>query len=85
MKSLKKEKLCFDRIHTYPLAVTAKSLVSDYTVNFSIQSIITSESYVGTGVNPGSQLPDQDVSSPDNLAAVPFYTTPLALAVPAIP
>ena len=78
------EETLFDGIHRNSLSVLAKRFVRDRAVDHGKQGVVAAATNIGAGMNDCAQLADQDIASPDDLAAEPFDASPLSGAVAAI-
>ena len=76
--------LCFGRIDTDPFPVAAEFFIGDHAVNFGKQGIIPAQANITAGMNFRPKLPNQDISSPYDLTAIFFDTTPLGVTVSAV-
>jgi hypothetical protein len=59
-------------------------LIGDDAVDLGEDRVIPPHPHVFSGVNAGSELPDQDISGPHGLSAVNFYAASLSIAVAAV-
>ena len=65
-------------------SVFAEALKGDDAVNLGENCIVSSQTYIFTGVNVGPPLPDNDASGIHFLPGITFDTPPLAVAVPSV-
>ena len=59
-------------INTDLLPILAKPFKSDHAIHFRKKGVIASDSYIGTGMNFRSSLPDQDISGQHKLSVSPL-------------
>ncbi len=72
------------RIDGYPLTILAELFKRDNTINFGKQCVIPTTTDILTRMYPGTKLPNQDISGPDNLSAESFHTPSLPCTVTAV-
>jgi hypothetical protein len=82
--SLTEKTALFDGIHGNSLPILAKILKLDGTVNLGKKGVITATADIGAGMNHRTQLPNQNIAGPDDLATEPFDSAPLTGAIAAI-
>lgn len=70
-------------IDTHAAAVSI-TLEGDYAINQGKKSIVSAHPYVFTGVEFGSTLAHENISSANDLASVLFYSTTLRVAVASV-
>ena len=69
------------RIDGDPFTILAEFLIGDNTVNLGKQRIVPATADILTRMNPGAELPNQDISGPDQLSAESFHTPSLSCTV----
>lgn len=67
-----------------PFSVLAKFLKLNNTVYLGKQGVIPTTTHVFTRMNSGAQLPDNNISRLDGLAAITFYASALSDGVAAV-
>jgi hypothetical protein len=73
------------RIDAYPFPATAEFFKGNHAINQGEQGKIAAQTHIGAGMDLGTQLTDQDITGPDNLAAKTLDTPALGITVATIP
>jgi len=74
----------YGRINAYTLLVFAELLKFYNTVNLGKKSVVTTTAYVGTRMNLGAQLTNQDVACLHHFTTESFYSAPLTYTVTSV-
>jgi hypothetical protein len=73
------------RIDTHPFTGFSHPFKLDDAINLGKDGVVTSHAHIRSGMDPGSELADDDIPSSRVLTAVEFHTTPLAWTIASIP
>jgi hypothetical protein len=72
------------RINTDPLSILTEFFEGDNTINLGEQCVVSTTPNIGTRMNSGTELPDDDVTGPDRLTAEFLHPAALPAAVAAV-
>jgi hypothetical protein len=72
------------RVDAYPFPVFPEFLKGNNTVDFGKQGIIPSTSDIGSGMDLGTELSNDNISGTHDLAAESFYPSPLTFTVASV-
>lgn len=73
------------RINRHPLAVFTEVFKSYYAVNLGEQGVVTPAANIGSRMDFGAELANQDAARCYDLTAKAFYSTSLPCTIAAIP